>query len=122
MLAFFDCFAGISGDMALGALIDLGVPVDWLTDQLQQMPLKQFDLKTRPLERSGIRAQRARVVIKKTNVSRNYSDIQILIQKSQLSDPVKAKSLDIFETLATAEAAVQLSYRWARLLFIPVSA
>jgi uncharacterized protein (TIGR00299 family) protein len=106
MLAFFDCFAGISGDMALGALIDLGVPVDWMADQLQQLPLKGFDLKAQPLARSGIQAQRARVVIKKNHVSRNYSDIQSLIQKGQLSDPVKTKSLDIFETLAAAEAAV----------------
>jgi uncharacterized protein (TIGR00299 family) protein len=106
MLAFFDCFAGISGDMALGALIDLGVPVDWLTDRLQRMPLKGFDLSVQPLERNGIQARRARVVIKKNTVSRDYTDIQTLIHNSQLSDPVKTQSLGIFETLAAAEAAV----------------
>jgi len=106
MLAFFDCFSGISGDMVLGALFDLGVPVDWLADKLQRMPLKGFDLTLQPLERSGIQAQRVRVVIKKDNVSRDYADIQTLIQQSNLSDRVKTKSLDIFETLAAAEAAV----------------
>ena len=106
MLAFFDCFAGISGDMALGALFDLGVPVDWLVDNLQQMPLKDFSLTAQPIERSGIQAHAAVVKVKKDNVSRDYTDIQALIQKSNLSDRVKTKSLDIFETLATAEAAV----------------
>jgi uncharacterized protein (DUF111 family) len=106
MLAFFDCFSGISGDMALGALFDLGVPVDWLADKLQRMPLKGFDLTVQPLERNGIQAQRVRVAIKKDNVSRDYADIQTLIQKSNLSDRVKTKSLGIFETLAAAEAAV----------------
>lgn len=106
MLAFFDCFSGISGDMALGALFDLGVPVDWLADKLQRMPLKGFDLTLQPLERNGIQAQRVRVAIKKDNVSRDYTNIRKLIQKSNLSDRVKTKSLGIFETLAAAEAAV----------------
>jgi len=106
MLAFFDCFAGISGDMALGALFDLGVPVDWLAGKLEQMPLKGFDLTLQPIERSGIQAQGVQVAIKKDTASRDFADIQTLIRKSNLSDRVKTKSLDIFETLAAAEAAV----------------
>jgi uncharacterized protein (TIGR00299 family) protein len=106
MLAFFDCFSGISGDMTLGALFDLGVPVDWLVDQLEGMPLKGFDLISQPAERHGIRAQSIRVALKQNTVSRNYTDIQTLIQKSDFSDPVKTKSLGIFENLAAAEATL----------------
>ena len=43
-LAYFDCFSGISGDMTLGALVHLGVPVDWLEERLRALPLKDFDI------------------------------------------------------------------------------
>ena len=44
MLAYFDCFSGISGDMTLGALVDLGVQLNWLIDQLRRLPLEKFDI------------------------------------------------------------------------------
>ncbi|MBU1180971.1 MAG: LarC family nickel insertion protein, partial [Proteobacteria bacterium] len=44
MLAYFDCFSGISGDMTLGAFIDLGVPADWLKESIYKIPLTDFDL------------------------------------------------------------------------------
>lgn len=46
MIAYFDCFSGISGDMSVGALIDLGVPLDWLDRQLRELPLDHFQLST----------------------------------------------------------------------------
>ncbi|UCH22567.1 MAG: nickel pincer cofactor biosynthesis protein LarC [Deltaproteobacteria bacterium] len=106
MLAYFDCFCGISGDMTLAALVDLGVPVDWLTHQLCRMPLVGFDLTVKPLTRNGIQAKIVQVDIKDDRISRDYAEIQNLIQNSNLSDRVKRKSLAIFETLAEAEAAV----------------
>jgi len=42
MLAYFDCFSGISGDMTLGAFLDLGVPVKWLKENLDSIPLAGF--------------------------------------------------------------------------------
>ncbi len=54
MLAYFDCFSGISGDMTLGALIDLGVPETWLIQNLEQIPLKDFELSTERTTRKGI--------------------------------------------------------------------
>ena len=42
MLAYFDCFSGISGDMTLGALLDLGVPLEWLNKKLNAIPLDGF--------------------------------------------------------------------------------
>jgi uncharacterized protein (TIGR00299 family) protein len=106
MLAYFDCFCGISGDMTLAALVDLGVPVDWLTHQLCRMPLVGFDLTVKPLTRNGIQAKIVQVDIKDDRISRDYAEIQNLIQNSNLSDRVKRESLAIFETLAEAEAAV----------------
>ena len=57
MLAYFDCFSGISGDMTLAALIDLGVPASWLADQLRRLPLENFEIKVTPTNRNGIHAK-----------------------------------------------------------------
>ena len=56
MLAYFDCFSGISGDMTLGALIDLGVPLDWLKEHLKRIPLTNFELTMTPVQRNGMHA------------------------------------------------------------------
>jgi uncharacterized protein (DUF111 family) len=61
MQAYFDCFSGISGDMTLGALIDLGAPVDWLQNELSRLPLKGFRVTATPVMRNGIRATFANV-------------------------------------------------------------
>ena len=52
MIAYFDCFSGISGDMTLGAFIDLGVPVKFLKDSLTEIPLTGFDLSVSSISRN----------------------------------------------------------------------
>ncbi len=106
MLAYFDCFSGISGDMTLGAFISLGVPVEWLNGELQRLPLPDVEVVTRPVSRHGISAQQVQVVVKDASVSRNYSQIRQLIQNSPLGDAVKKNSLAVFEKLAEAEAGI----------------
>jgi uncharacterized protein (TIGR00299 family) protein len=106
MLAYFDCFSGISGDMALGALADLGVPVDWLTDQLRQLPLDHFDVNVAPAHRCGIHAKLITVETFDDRAARNFSQIRALIENSKLTDSVKSTSLQIFRKLAEAEARI----------------
>ncbi len=106
MLAYFDCFSGISGDMTLGALIDLGVPVQWLKDRLSSIPLADFDIAVSPVHRHGIQATSVRVEITDNTTSRNYSDIRSLIEGCPLADTVKSTSLNIFKKLAEAEARI----------------
>ena len=107
MLAYLDCFSGISGDMTLGALIDLGLPPQWLQENLaRKVPLEGFELKVDPTMRHGIAACSVRVIIKEDSVARNYADIRRLIETSRLSPAVKEKSLAIFARLAIAEAGV----------------
>ena len=106
MLAYFDCFCGISGDMTLGAFIDIGVPLNWLKDSLEKLPLKDFDLSVESISRSGIKAQSVHVLTKDTSTSRHYSEIKALVQNSPLSQNVKEKSLEIFERLAIAESEI----------------
>jgi uncharacterized protein (TIGR00299 family) protein len=106
MLAYFDCFSGISGDMTLGALLDLGVPVQWLKDHLSSMLLADFDIAVSPVQRNGIQSASVRVVVSDNKSSRNYSDIRSLIENCPLSDAVKSTSLNIFKRLAEAEAHI----------------
>ena len=106
MLAYFDCFSGISGDMTLGALLDLGVPLEWLKEQLHRVPLADFDIVASPVQRHGIHAASVQVEIQDSKTSRHYSDIRDLIENSPLSDSVKSTSLAIFKRLAEAEARI----------------
>jgi uncharacterized protein (TIGR00299 family) protein len=106
MLAYFDCFSGISGDMTLGALLDLGVSLDWLQDQLHRIPLTGFKISAGPVQRHGIHATSVQVDALDSKTSRNYADIRSLIEKSPLADTVKASSLSIFKRIAAAEAQI----------------
>jgi len=106
MLAYFDCFAGISGDMTLGALLDLGVPLKWLKETLASAPLQGFDLKISSVYRSGIRANQVEVLIDDHQHERNFAEIKAIIEKSPLSDAVKSTGIAIFSRLAEAEAGI----------------
>jgi uncharacterized protein (TIGR00299 family) protein len=106
MLAYFDCFSGISGDMTLGAFVDLGVPVNWLIDQLRRLPLENFDIKVASAHRNGIHAKLVDVKAFDDRTARNYSQIRRLIENSPLTDSVKSTSLQTFQKLAEAEARI----------------
>jgi uncharacterized protein (TIGR00299 family) protein len=106
MHAYFDCFSGISGDMTLGALIGLGVSVDWLKTELTRLPLKGFQLTVRTVVRNGIHANQVNIEVDDDGPSRDYQKIKSLLQESPLTEAVKSKSMNIFETLARAEAAI----------------
>ncbi len=106
MDVYFDCFAGISGDMTLGALIDLGVDTDWLKDALCSIPLTGFDIKVSDTKRMGIGAKDVIVHAEETGHARDYAAIKILIQKSPLSVFVRELSLEIFKKIAYAEARI----------------
>ncbi len=105
MIAHFDCFSGISGDMSLGAFIDSGVPVKWLEETLKKNLLTDFDLSATAASKMGITSIKVDVIVK-THTERDYENICQLIDRSHLSGPVKALSLKIFEKLALAESKI----------------
>jgi len=106
-LAYFDCFAGISGDMILGALIHLGVPADFIEETIRNIPLETFHLEIGTAARMGIHGQQVKVVVEdKDKHTRNYKDIRLLINESPLPDTVKGLSLKIFGRLAEVEASI----------------
>ena len=106
MLAHFECFSGISGDMTLGALIDLGVPPDWLISRLQALDIGPVGLETGRTFRHGIAAVRVKVTPEKPSGERHYSDISRLIRGSDLPVAVIERSIAIFDRIAEAEARI----------------
>jgi len=106
MIAYFDIFSGISGDMTLGALIDLGVPLDWLKEKLAPV-LDGFQLSTRTVYKHHLKAVDLSVeVIDEGRASRNYTEIRELIEKGSLPEKVKKNSLCAFEKIALAESHI----------------
>lgn len=104
-IAYFDCFSGISGDMTLGALLDLGVPEPFLLDELKKLPVSGYSFEISRERRGAISG--VRVVIKVADQpSRTYRDIRDLIGGSVLSERVRTKSLAVFERIAQAESRV----------------
>jgi uncharacterized protein (TIGR00299 family) protein len=61
-ILYFDCFAGISGDMTVGALISAGLPLEYLKQELQNLPLNGYTINTRLIERSMISAVKFDVI------------------------------------------------------------
>ncbi len=106
-LLYYDCFSGISGDMNLGALVDLGVDPSYLAAELKKLPLQGYELKIGRAERKGISGTKVDVLTGTEKHShRSFSTIKQLITKSGLSDAVRERSLDIFLRLARAESRI----------------
>jgi uncharacterized protein (TIGR00299 family) protein len=107
MLAYFDCFSGISGDMALGALIDAGAPLDALREQLGRLGLAGYRLEVEEYRDHGLRGAQARVVLEAADQPRRrLSDILALLDASRLDRAVVEHAAAVFRRLARAEAAV----------------
>lgn len=105
-LAFFDCFSGISGDMVLGALVDLGLDINELNDALTSIDLEEFRLESRDITSFGLRATKVDVIITESTIVRTFNNIRDLIENSDLPKEVKSRSLEIFMHIARAEAIV----------------
>jgi uncharacterized protein (TIGR00299 family) protein len=104
---YFDCFAGISGDMTLGALVAAGADARELKERLTLLDLKGYEIDFEEVDRSGIGATRAVVrTTKAEHHHRHLSDIGKIIEGSRLGDAVKERALKIFGRLAEAEARV----------------
>jgi hypothetical protein len=103
---YFDCFAGASGDMILGALVAAGADKAKLLEQLSLLKVDGFAVDFVTVEKSGLSALHARVQTAHEHKHRHLSHIRTIIQDSQLSDSVKQRAIAIFTKLAEAEARV----------------
>jgi uncharacterized protein (TIGR00299 family) protein len=103
---YFDCFAGASGDMILGAAVAAGVDPNYLREQLSLLRVDDFNIDFETVNRSGLSATYARVETIHEHKHRHLSDIKQIIEGSDLSENVKQLSIKIFTRLAEAEARV----------------
>jgi uncharacterized protein (TIGR00299 family) protein len=103
---YFDCFAGASGDMILGAMVAAGVDPNFLREQLALLPVAGFSIDFETVNRSDLSATYARVETAHEHKHRHLSDIKQIIESSGLSDTVKQRAVQIFTRLGEAEARV----------------
>jgi len=103
---YFDCFAGASGDMILGALVGAGASEKALIEQLGLLNVEGFQLEVQTVDRSGLSASFARVQTRHEHHHRHLSDIRKIILNSDLGTSVKERAFAIFTRLAEAEAYV----------------
>jgi uncharacterized protein (TIGR00299 family) protein len=103
---YFDCFAGASGDMILGALVAAGVDPAALQAKLSLLSVQGFSVEFDKVDRSGLSATHARVLTAHEHAHRHLGDILKIIFESGLSDGVKQRAGQIFNRLAEAEARV----------------
>lgn len=112
-IAYLDCFSGVSGDMLLGAFIDLGLPLERLNGGLSGLGLgDEIRLEAAKAEKCGIFGTKLNVIVEEHHHEqhdhnhRHLGDIVEMISGSGLDDWVIAKSIEIFEKIAEAEGKV----------------
>ena len=106
-IVYFDCFAGIAGDMTVAALLELGLPMETLSKALALLPLSGYTLASSRVQRQGIAGTSFKVtLIEEDQPHRHYAGIAAMIEAAPLKPRVKELSLRIFRRLAEAEASV----------------
>jgi uncharacterized protein (TIGR00299 family) protein len=105
-IAYGDLIGGVSGDMFVAALLDLGLPLATLKAGLKKIPTLKFDLKASKKTVASIRALQFHVICPKREPPRAWKEIRKTLQRSRLSAAVKETGIDIFCRLAEAEAKV----------------
>jgi len=116
-ILYYDCFSGISGDMNLGAMVDLGVDKDYLINELSKLELtSEYEIKVKQDLKNGISGTKVDVILThekhhhdledQHEHHRHLKDIKTIINDSSLNDRVKKLSLDMFMRIAQAEAKI----------------
>ena len=105
-IAYGDLIGGVSGDMFVAALLDLGLSITKLRAELKKIPTLRFELKAGKKIVHSIRASQFHVLCAKKEPPRSWQQIRALIEKSKLDTEVKKTGIDVFTRLAEAEAKV----------------
>ncbi len=102
-VAHFDCFSGIAGDMALGALLDCGVPEGPIRAALASLGLP-IELEVEKTKRCGLACTKVTVHAKDEDEFRFLPDIKLILDRAAITEPQRALALRIFELVAQAES------------------
>jgi hypothetical protein len=105
-LAYFDCVAGASGDMILGALVDAGVPIEKLQETADCLGIAGLNLRAHQLKRGEFYATKIDVYAPHEHAHRHLHHIEEILNKANLPAPVREQAVLIFRRLAEAEAKI----------------
>jgi hypothetical protein len=105
-IAYFDCIAGISGDMILGALLDAGLPEAELRQRLAALHLADFDLRCQRVNKNGFGATKVDVLVADNVPARHLADIEAIVTDSNLPVKIKEQAVAIFRRLGEVEAHI----------------
>src|SRR5262247_755267 len=107
---YLDCFAGASGDMLLGAMLDCGLDFESLRSELLKLGVEGYELSLKRVDRSGISAAKFDVHLTGKPHShyhhRTLSEIKQIISSSNLSERVKSHAQTIFQRIGEAESKI----------------
>src|SRR6267154_3785350 len=105
-IAILDPAAGISGDMTLGALLSLGLPVSWLEELSKRLGLGDVGVTVRDVRRSGITCKRVEFEIPEQPHGRHVGELVRLVERAPVSDWVKERAVRAFRMVGEAEGRV----------------
>ena len=106
-ILYFDIIGGISGDMTLASLLDLGVPKEIFLEELSKLNMDgEFEVEINYKYENDIKGTTVNVITKEQHCHRNLVDIYEIIEKSKLSKNVKERAKKIFMVVAQAEAKI----------------
>lgn len=105
-IAYFDCIAGASGDMILGALVDAGLPLEALRQRLSALHLTDFELRARRVAKNAFAAMKVDVIVADDVPERRLADIEAIVTDSDLAPEIKERAVAIFHRMGEAEANI----------------
>src|SRR5918999_1756734 len=105
-IAYGDLIGGVSGDMFVAALLDLGLPLSKLGAELRKIPTLKFELRATKKVVHSVRAKQLHVIYAEKEPSRSWKQIRDLIKRSRLDSETKKTGIEIFTCLAEAEAKI----------------
>ena len=105
-IAIFDPAAGISGDMTLGALLSLGLPISWLEELPSRLGVSEVRVAVRDVRRSGITCKQVEFGIPEQPHGRHVGELVRLVERAPISDWVKTRAIRAFQLIGEAEGRV----------------
>jgi len=105
-IAYFDCIAGASGDMILGALVDAGLPLETLHERLSALHLADFELRARRVAKNAFAATKVDVIVADDVPERRLADIEAIVMDGDLGPEIKERAVAIFRRMGEAEANI----------------
>lgn len=105
-IAYFDCLAGASGDMILGALLDAGVPEADLRRGLEALDLPGFQIHSRTVQKNGLKAIKVDILVEDETTERTLPQILNILAASKLPEEVRTQAAAICRRLGEVEAGI----------------